>query len=294
MRYWLGVLSCVLVLSPVWARDTSDNFVLTDDQGRPLAVEEQDVAEEHPLVKDDGKYGSHTHAVAKQIEDLQQEIQELRGQIDVQAHELNVLKNQQLQFYKDLDGRLQNQVAHQIPPATSTTPANLETVAVAPSTAPKQQYVAAQTTSTQAEPISAPLAVPAPSGHAHNPADEQIAYLAAYSLVQNKKYAEAITAMESFVKTYPRGGYVSNAEYWLGELYLVQHRYPEALMHFTNVVKQYPSSQKVPASTLKMGYAFLGMHDIQNATKQFQEVIQRYPDTQVATLAKTKLATSKL
>lgn len=292
MRYWLGVLSCVLAFSPLWARDTSDNFVLTDEQGRPLAAEEQETVDERPLVKDDGKYPSHTHAVAKQVEDLQQEIQELRGQLDVQAHELSVLKNQQLQFYKDLDGRLQNQVAHQTQPSTSTAQANLATAAVAP--APQQQYVAAETVPTQAEPISASVEPPVPSGHAHNPADEQIAYLAAYSLVQNKKYAEAITAMETFVKTYPRGGYVSNAEYWLGELYLVQHRYPEALMHFTNVVKQYPSSQKVPASTLKMGYAFLGMHDIQNATKQFQEVMQRYPDTQVAKIAKTKLETSKM
>jgi len=122
-----------------------------------------------------------------------------------------------------------------------------------------------------------------------NPADEQISYLAAYDLVKNKQYNKAIKAMQQFVNQYPQGGYTANAQYWLGELYLVQKEYKKAIEHFTLVIDDYPSSSKTAASLLKMGYALAAVGQTREAKETLRQVIKNYPDTKTAQLAKTKL-----
>lgn len=122
-----------------------------------------------------------------------------------------------------------------------------------------------------------------------NPADEQISYLAAYELVKNKRFDDAIRAMQNFTQKYPKGGYTANAEYWLGELYLVKKEYPKAIEHFDIVLRQFPSSSKSAASMLKAGYAYAAKGDKEEAKKRFQQVVRTYPNTDTAKLANSKL-----
>jgi tol-pal system protein YbgF len=124
---------------------------------------------------------------------------------------------------------------------------------------------------------------------ASNPADEQISYLAAYELVKNKKYDDALSAMQNFVAKYPQGGYTANAHYWLGELYMVKKDYSEAIKHFDIVLEQFPSSSKCSASMLKIGYALAASGKTTDARTKLLEVLKKYPDTSTAELASTKL-----
>lgn len=236
--------------------------------------------DEPALVKEDQSNVRDNVKLIDKIQELQKEIQELRGQLEVQAHDLKLLQQQQVAFYKDLDSRLSNTPAKSIPsdkPATdisssSNPPAVLNTAS--------PQIKAGQSN-------SKPQAVVAVSRA--NPADEQISYLAAYELVKNKHYDEAIKSMQIFVQKYPKGGYTANAEYWLGELYLVKKDYPKAIEHFEVVIQQYPSSSKAAASLLKSGYAYTEKGDKQEARKRFQQVVKTYPDTPTAQLASSKL-----
>jgi len=95
--------------------------------------------------------------------------------------------------------------------------------------------------------------------------------------------------MQTFVQKYPRGGYTANAEYWLGELYLVQKDYARSIEHFKVVLNQFPSSSKAAASMLKMGYAYDALGDQQEAKKQLRQLVETYPDTPTAQLAQAKL-----
>lgn len=122
-----------------------------------------------------------------------------------------------------------------------------------------------------------------------NPADEQISYLAAYELVKNKRFDDALVAMQAFVTQYPQGGYTANAQYWLGELYMVKNNYPKAIDHFEIVLKQFPSSSKAAACTLKIGYALAASGKDNEARLRLQQVLKNYPDTPTAQLAATKL-----
>lgn len=283
--------------------DDSDNFAIIDGQqmaqasaGHPkydepqiennYSMDNSQIDDEPALVKDDQSSESASNNIndnAKlidKIQSLQQEVQELRGQLEVQAHDLKLLQQQQVAFYKDLDSRLANVPAKsQTKPATditlsSQTPAQQVTT---PTVAPTKTVKA----TTAPQPVSAVSRI--------NPADEQISYLAAYELIKNKRYDDAISAMQIFVQKYPKGGYTANAEYWLGELYLVKKNYPKAIEHFEVVLEQFPSSSKSAASMLKVGYAFAATGDKQEAKKRFQQVINTYPDTPTAQLAQTKL-----
>ncbi|MDI1352127.1 MAG: YbgF trimerization domain-containing protein, partial [bacterium] len=81
--------------------DGPQNENYQNDQGDdgPALVKEEQGNDSHNTVNDSAK-------LIDKLQALQHDIQELRGQLEVQAHELKILKDQQLTFYKDLDSRL--------------------------------------------------------------------------------------------------------------------------------------------------------------------------------------------
>ena len=277
-----GCLACLLPFSafaeaPVV--DDSQNFALLDQQTaseRPVNKAQMNSYsndEETPLASDNVSASANSNVtLLNKIQGLQQEIQELRGQLEVQAHDLKLLQQQQLAFYKDLDARLRNEPSK----TAKTTPAADMTIGQ-----PELPSTAAAT----------PVISPPPANNTShiNPADEQISYLAAYELVKNKKYDDALVAMQNFVNKYPQGGYTSNAQYWLGELYLLKKDYPAAIQHFETVLQQFPSSNKLAASQLKLGYALAAAGRKEEAIARLQKVISDYPNTNTAQLAKAKL-----
>ncbi len=211
---------------------------------------------------------------------LQKDIQELRGQLEVQAHDLKLLQQQQVAFYKDLDARIGNNGNKT---AQVKSPVDMTPTAKTPAVKPASSAVASVSTKTAVTPQ------PAIAVSRVNPADEQISYMAAYELVKNKRYDNAISAMQTFVQKYPKGGYTANAQYWLGELYLVKKKYSQSIEHFDIVLNLFPSSNKSAASMLKIGYAYAANGNKQEAIKRLQQVVASYPGTSTAKLANSKL-----
>ncbi len=283
--------ACVLpfnVFSEAPVVDDSENFALLDEQQaayeRPVAKERgytSDSDQESALATDNGEAsvgGANNPALLDKVQGLQQEIQELRGQLEVQAHDLKLLQQQQLAFYKDLDARLRNEPTKiaKNEPVTDLSIGPKETA----------NKLAIQTNKPVTQPVINPVISNTPRT---NPADEQISYMAAYELVKNKKFDEALTSMQSFVTKYPQGGYTANAQYWLGELYMVKNNYTGAIEHFEVVLQQFPSSTKTAASMLKIGYALAASGKKQEAINRLQQVVNTYPNTNTAQLAKAKL-----
>jgi tol-pal system protein YbgF len=288
-----------------WAQapvvDDSDNFAMYDGQQvqeAPAANSKYDVARNdgypsdryqeddgQALARDDGSNSalSESASLIDKIQSLQQEVQELRGQLEVQAHDLKLLQQQQIAFYKDLDGRLSGGVSAKaaVPGKPSIDLSMGSKEPASRTNAPVVQNM---------KPASTPVPAPIPVSRA-NPADEQISYLAAYELVKNRRYDDALNAMNQFVQKYPSGGYTANAQYWLGELYLVKKDYPNAVDHFNTVLQQFPTSSKSAASMLKVGYTYAAMGNKQEAQKYLQQVVRAYPNTPTAQLASSKLQT---
>ncbi|HDO7958712.1 TPA: tol-pal system protein YbgF [Legionella pneumophila] len=270
------------LVNPKYDNPQIENAELDGSQNDNYSTDTSQSYDEPALVKEERSTISDNAKLIDKIQQLQKEIQELRGQLEVQAHDLKLLQQQQVAFYKDLDSRLSNsstsaKTVQNDKPATDISLG---------SNSPETLKVASPQIKTGSS-NSKPQPVVAVSRA--NPADEQISYLAAYELVKNKRYDEAIKSMQIFVQKYPRGGYTANAEYWLGELYLVKKDYSKAIEHFEIVLQQYPSSSKAAASLLKSGYAYAEKGDKQEAKKRFQQVVKTYPDTPTAQLASSKL-----
>lgn len=285
-RHFLIPVVSLFLTSVVHAQpiivDESEELALVDAQTAAIESIEpsnQDMLdsyneafEETPLVqesqvKNEGQQSGNNALLLDQLHTLQQEIQELRGQLEVQAHDLKLLQQQQISFYKDLDTRLRDANTVENKSVDEEKEAAIKTNPISKSTAKNLKA---------------------------NLADEQISYLAAYELIKNKQYDEAMTAMQAFITQYPEGGYTANAEYWLGELYMVQKNYPKAIEHFETVLQNHPTSSKTSASLLKLGYALEASGHMTEAKQRLQQVVKNYPDTNAAQLANSKLQSLNL
>lgn len=284
-------LSSVPVLAAAPVVDDSENFAILEEQAR--AAEELPIAHEEYALADDLE-GSVSQQMSKhrsapsgnadfvnKMQSLQKEIQDLRGQLEVQAHEIDELKQQQLDLTQDIDTR----VTHPNLPANNSTPTNqLNTASILPANVkkPDQPQFEIDTQPMQnLEQASINIRI--------NPADEQISYLAAYDLVKQKHFPQATQAMQQFLSKYPRGGYSANAHYWLGELYLTNKDYPNAVAQFDTVIKNFKTSSKFAPSRLKLSYALAESGRITEAKEQLLAVVNQYPDTDTARLALLKL-----
>lgn len=252
--------------------DDSENFALLDAVSPPTAAHFT-LEEEQPLAKDDAitSNSENTLTLHSKVHALQQELQELRGQIEIQARTIKQLQDQQLAFYKDLDARIQQ----------DTAPTKLEANA--------QPIPTPQPEPTGPKSTSASLKTPSTDLASRNATDEQLNYLAAYELVKNRQFDDALIAMRTFVEQYPSSAYAANAQYWLGELCLSKKDYLQAIEHFDVVLKQFPSSTKSSASLLKLAYALVETGNIHQAKEHLQSVISQYPDSNTAYLAAEKL-----
>lgn len=286
MKKLFNVVTPVLMLCANFAFahalviDDSDNYTMMEQA--QAALEDNtlpDIAEignediESALVTDNlqEELQEENAILLSKLQGLQQEVQELRGQLEVQTHDINTIKQQQLAFYQDLDKKLEAQLqAEEKKSEKNPTPAaveekpinNLPIVKVQPVANPKKRS---------------------------NPADEQISYLAAYELIKTKQYGKALYAMQEFVNNYPNSGYAPNAEYWCGEIYLLNKNYQEAISKFETVVQKYPQASKTAASLLKIGYALSALNKNAEAKTRLTQVIKNYPDSPAAELAQMKL-----
>ncbi len=287
------VLTILFALMPISASfaeapvvDDSENFELFEQQATRKgsaqsasnATRQQADHLETPLAHEDKNDSSFSQTeqqvkLVNTIQTLQQDIQELRGQLEVQAHELTRLREQQIEFYKDLDSRLRT---GQPTSQKKVTPTQLDSLSAT--------QTPIQTEKTSQSDITTNQAL-----NTVSPRDEKSAYMSAYALVNNKQFDEALPAMETFISHYPEGGYTANAHYWAGELYMVRKQYTEAIQHFETVLQKFPSSSKSSACLLKIGYALAASGDLQQAKQKLQRVVQQYPDTHAAQLAIAKL-----
>lgn len=191
------------------------------------------------------------------IEQLQDELQQLRGQLEKQTHDIAVLARQQKQFYQDLSQRITQ---------------NLQTAKSA------SQAMPALATG-QSESVSP---------------NESQAYRVAFESLKSKQYDQAIDAFQKYLVRYPAGHYVVNSNYWLGEIYYLQGKSMDAKKAFTSVVKNYPNSQKMPDAMLKLAIIEIEAGNKAQGQQLLEQVQQRYPGTTAARLAALRYQELKL
>jgi tol-pal system protein YbgF len=226
------------------------------------------------------------------IEQLQGDVQQLRGDIELQTHRLEDLQRQQREQYLDTDRRLQQLETGVAGGPAGSTPAvsGGQPEPGATQVQPPEPTVTAPTQS-QTPAMPPRSSPPATTGISAEAA--QAEYETALAILREGRYAEAAQAFNRFLAANPDNAYADNASYWLGETYYVTRDFDQALATFQSLVSRYPQSSKVSDSHLKMGYIFYEKKDWKAAREHLELVVNQYPGSTTARLAADRLQRMK-
>ena len=208
------------------------------------------------------------------LESLQKEVQQLRGDVETQAHIVNELKRSQRDLYVDIDRRIlqleRNGSASKNIPLKNTVPG----IASGQSTT---------TGATQSPPpkTSGPLASQ-PAVKQVDPVKEQKAYQKAFDLLRELRYEQAIKAYREFIKNYPNGRYAHIAQYWLSEASYAQRHFKQAIKDYQDLVNNYPNSPKLAEALLKISYSYYELGKKNVALENAKKLLRLYPNTTAA------------
>jgi len=218
------------------------------------------------------------------IDRLQQEMRELRGEVEVQTHAMETLKKRQRDLYLDIDQRLSQQLGSS-PPAGAPAGRGADL----PAAAPRKPIAAPSASPARAETGTPRERTALPALRAANPAGEEKAYQGAFDLLKQGRYKESIAAFRRFLEKYPAGNYSDNAQYWLGEASYVSRDFDTALVEFEKVITMHPYSPKVPGAMLKTGFIYYEQQKWAQARDRLTELSQRYPAATESRLALKRL-----
>ncbi len=241
-------------------QDNQNSQYMQDNQNNMYTPPPQYLTTSQRLSKLEAQVGNlQSMNLLTQIQQLQQQMEKLQGQLQVQSHELKLMKAAMAskKLFVTQSGQLNN-----------------------------QQPQSSQTDNTAV--VNTTTAVSTPS-NGSGFLNDQNAYQSAYNLIAASKYPAATTAMQSYIQQYPNGKYVSNAYYWLGELYLLQNNSAAASKSFQTVISKYPNSDKLQDAMLKLGLIYYDNGQLSLAKIQLQKVVKSYPNTTVARLASARL-----
>lgn len=258
-----------------------------------------------------------------QNQQLQAELQALRGMVEEQGFEIRKLQRDSLSRYTNMDERLRslesaaasgtstaaatgnapraatgstslNNTASVQPGAASTTPATGTS-----GNAPANNGIAANSNRTIAPAASsnslrnnrATTGTSTSGRGTLQPAvlSEQQLYQMAYDSVINSNFEMSIAEFDQYLSIYPDGRFVTNAHYWKGQAYLFLNRYLEAVDSYEIILNEYPDSAKLPDAMYGLAQAYQGLGNIPQARRLLNEIKRQFPNTGAASLADTRL-----
>ena len=207
-----------------------------------------------------------------QLQQMQDEISRLRGIVEVQQNDIQQMKQEALDRYKDLDSRIGAGGASAASAANNSASDGGTNAGGAPASQAAQ----------------APQA-PQASSEPGDPAKEKLYYDAAFDLIKAKDFDKASQAFAAFLRKYPNSQYAGNAQYWLGEVNLAKGDLQGAGQAFAKVSQLYPKHAKVPDSLYKLADVERRLGHTDKVKGILQQVVAQYPGTSAAQLAQRDL-----
>jgi tol-pal system protein YbgF len=190
--------------------------------------------------------------MSMQIIALEKEVRELRGIIEEHDYKLQQIQERQRDIYRDIDTRFNGLTAG------SASRSNASST---------NSTVSSATTETSP---AANSAVTNSSGSARTE------FEAAFKLVRDKKYDEAINAFETFLVSYPSSAFSDNARFWIGQVYFAKGNLADAEKHFVLLTQDFPQSSKLSAALLKMADIKVKKKQYQDAKDLYNQVLTKY------------------
>ena len=278
MRRYALIFACTFALAqPAWAQLFGNSAELTRQiQALQQRVDALDTRLDARIGKLESAMQQNEPLLGllKEVETLKAEVAKMRGQAEVQVHQMDTLGKRQSDLYVDLDQRITDLAK------------SLKSASVAGSGSPEVAPAQA------APPVGLPSAGPAAASAAPqlDPMVESRSYEIALDHFRGANYAGAIAGFRGFLKAYPDSTLASNAQYWIGYSYFALKDYKTALAHQQKLVAVYPTSAKVPDALLNIASNMIALDDLAGARKVLEELVAKHPGTHAATLAARRLA----
>ncbi|MDP1898467.1 MAG: tol-pal system protein YbgF [Sulfurimicrobium sp.] len=222
-----------------------------------------------------------------QMEALKAEISKMRGQLEVQAHDIENIQKRQRDLYVDVDTRLRQLegVAAAAAAAAAAAPAAPVPVVESQPKPGKDKKAAAKAV---AAPAVAPAVVAVQAAET-DPAAEAKTYDAAFNLFRSGNYQGALTAFQAFSQAYPKSPLAPSAQYWIGNSHFNLKDFRSAIASQQELISLYPKSPKVPDAMLNIATSQQGMGDAVSAKKTLEDLLARFPISDAAEKAKRRL-----
>ncbi len=141
------------------------------------------------------------------------------------------------------------------------------------------------------KPVAAAPSQPSPSQETEKKGTDEpkLLYDRARELFKEKKYSEARSLFEEFIKKYPDYRLAGNCRFWIAETYYAEKNYEDAILNYEKVIKDYPSNEKVPTAYLKQAYSFIELGDKKTAKVILEKLIEKFSGSEEAKAARNKL-----
>ena len=246
---------------------------------------------------------SQIAAAQQKIDDLENSLRRLTGQIEQQDHKISELNARIDHMQKDFDYKLCTLAAQQLGEQSgsgglSCGGQDAQASAPAPQgmiTGATSAYSPPPADSSGQEPIH--LAPPpgvlgtlpangAPAAPSATASPNKAKFDAAMTLMTRTQYDEARGAFRAFADKFPDDPLTPVAVYWIGDIAYVQKDYANAARAFIEEIKKYPDSPRGPESMLKLGQSLVAMGQKKEGCNAFAALPTKFPSASKTVLTR--------
>ncbi len=108
---------------------------------------------------------------------------------------------------------------------------------------------------------------------------EEDLFQQAYLYFQKGDYRLARSYWEEYLKRYPKGRWVGQTYYWIGETYFKEKNYEEAIIYYQKLIDLPEPNPFKPKAMLKQAEAFLQLKDKKAAEVVLKKLVKTFPGT---------------
>lgn len=118
---------------------------------------------------------------------------------------------------------------------------------------------------------------------------EEDLYQMAYSLYSKGDFKGARKVWEDYLKSFPKGKWVGQSYFYIGETYFKEKDYESAILSYQKLIEIPGPNPFKPKAMLRQAESFLALKDKKAAQILYKKIIQSYPGTPEAKEAEKKL-----
>ena len=267
------------------------------------ALREDVTVLQRQMYRENTKTSPENSNIQGKISEYDEVIRKLNGRMDELEHQLKANDEKIEKYNRDMEIRLKILEGRPIPSNLAAPAPSLPTTYAAPVAKNAASSVAGDKIRgndlapldgepSQSVPV---IAVPVSAeGGVINANDPQIMYDRALQAYNSGLYDESELAFEDILKQFPQHALASNAQYWLGEIYLKQNNRDKAKIAFKNGFDNYKNGNKGADSLYRLATVFEMQNDMPKACLILMSFEDEYPSGHVEIRAKKKKKKLKL